>query len=228
MSYSDPLHELVDDFLTAEAVYNSTPMADENTPVQAAFSKAVSDITSTTALAVTFPGAMAALRLANRDMIDNTSTEMVEPLVKGAMAYLDGIEAKNGSALADAVRLAEDLSVSEVSGLGWVAIYDALSMCIHGMEGIVCQPRCEGQRNTLNPAGQYIEALVGFLLFERRRIMAACKASIPTDKIDKEVVDRLIFVHEVYEEDMSFSEMSELAQKMGKYYDRPPIGGFAS
>lgn len=92
---------------------------------------------------------------------------------------------KNGpDALLSAVTMVQSFpAVEAIVGDGFAAIFDALTASIETISGIISQPRCNSGEN-LSAAGEYLEKIEDFLLFERRRIMKAAAAATNTERDD--------------------------------------------
>jgi hypothetical protein len=194
-NFVDPLRELVDRLQKVEAELNASvgPAPAE----AAAFDMLSKEIGSANVKATSFPGAMAALRQARAEFDGSTSTRIVEPLIKGGLAYFDNIEASTGDALANAVTMSADLDIGKVVGHDWVAIYEALTLAIKGIGATTSQPGGDDKGEVLNAAGEYINAVESFLLYERRRVVAAAKASVPKDWPDWDAVSNVLLQHEM-------------------------------
>ncbi|PYE98900.1 hypothetical protein C8J35_103501 [Rhizobium sp. PP-F2F-G38] len=94
---ADALHDIIKRLEATEAAYNDKPASSltDLTAERAAFDEAFDVLKNTTASATTYAGAMAALRFAHRDMNEFSSNELVKPLVNGALAYFESIEAQH-------------------------------------------------------------------------------------------------------------------------------------
>ncbi|MDO9416224.1 hypothetical protein [Pararhizobium sp.] len=198
IKFVDPLHQLVAEFIEAEKNATDVEGGLEDTPQEAVFLRAAERIETTTIAATTYPGAMAALKLA-RSEHHKSIDSMVGPLAQGALAYFDAIDGRNGSALADAVSMAAQLDIANVKGSGWAGIYDALSTVITTIDAITNQPRCGNDRK-LNPAGEYLESITQFLMFERRRVMEVLMAKEPEPDDDIDALGRLKLTWHLYDD----------------------------
>ncbi|WP_313760198.1 hypothetical protein [Rhizobium sp.] len=119
--------------------------------------------------------------------------------------------APNPDALRDATNMVNDFpAVEEITGAGFAAIYDALTSSIDIISGILCQPRtCNG--NLMTPAGEYLEQIELFLMFERKRIMAAAEAVTDTKRDDGNHARlNTILRFKALEADLSYDEASAL------------------
>lgn len=166
--YADDLHDAVVRYLEAERVINALDESVKGTPAEKAFHAVIEEIGKAEYVATTAAGAMAALRLAQRELDEFADSEMTKALVDGAMAYFDEIEKTSGSALHDGLGMLQAFPEPQgIEGAGWAAVYDGLTCCIEILSGIANQPRGAGD------AGAYLESIDDFLRQERRRIMRA-------------------------------------------------------
>lgn len=194
MRFSDKLHDAIERYNEAYAAANACPTSLEGTAEEAELHASVDNIGSGEHIATTAPGAMAALRLLKKEAADFAGSDMSKALIDGAMSYFEGIEADKDDALLNGIRMVEDMpSLEKAQGSEWMAISDALGACVETLSGVIAQPRSwDGQ--TLNTAGEYLEAIEQFLMFEQRRVIAeaaACKR--PESASDRVLRLRAIF-----------------------------------
>lgn len=177
MTYSDKLHAAIERFYEAERIANAVAGSLEGTPEEAALFAAIDDIKDGGYIATTYAGAMAALRLQQKEVHNFASGPMTCPLIDGAMAYFDLIERNGVDPVRDALDMVDSFpSLTAVSGTGFAALSDGLGVCIETLGAICNQPRCSDDRGSLSAAGEYLEGLEQFLMFERRRVIEAASA----------------------------------------------------
>lgn len=205
MTYADPLHDLVDRYQQAERAVNANRDDSITGELNAAHIAALNEIKGTDAVASSAAGAVAALRVAAADVRDNRDFDFIRPLLVGGSAFV----LDSGDAMENAISLGAGLNVATVTEHGWMAIYDALSACITVVEGVSCQPRCS-ERNSYNAAGEYLYALVEFLLVERRRVMRAAAEAIPRETTYRNDLVQLIIRHHMDELDFTNEDVAAL------------------
>lgn len=76
---------------------------------------------------------------------------------------------------------AHGLDMTKLRGEQFCALYDALTLAINGMVGIMNQPRCE-ERGNVNAAGQYLEAMAEILSQEKIRLIENLRQHVPASK----------------------------------------------
>ncbi len=212
MSHSDKLYAAIERFYEAERIANAVQVPLEGTPEEAALFAAIEDIEHGSYIATTHAGAMAALRLLQKEVHNFASGPMTCPLIDGAMAYFDHIEMNGVDPVRDALNMVEYFpSLNEVSGAGFSALSDGLGVCIETLGAICNQPRCSDGRGSLNAAGEYLEGLEQFLMFEQRRVInVAASYSGPERHADAEIRLRTVLAFKAEDADLSANRLEEL------------------
>ncbi|NTF43091.1 hypothetical protein [Rhizobium rhizogenes] len=205
MTYSDPLHNLIDQYLHAERAVNTNHDDSRTDDLNAAHIAALNKIKETDAVASSAAGAIAAISLAAADVLHTQDFEFIRPLLIGGSAYM----LNGGEAMESAMSMAAGFNVNSVTEHGWMAIYDALSACITAVEGVSCQPQCSDQ-HSYNAAGAYLCALVEFLMSERRRVMRAAEKAVPRETTYRGDLLQLIIRHHMDEMDLRKEDIAAL------------------
>lgn len=120
------------------------------------------------------------------------------------MAYID-----NGPSSSHQPQIvsAHDLDMTKLRGEQFYALYDALTLAINGMMGIMNQPRSE-QKGDLNPAGRYLENMSEFLHQERIRLIETLRQHAPASKHDEFLRMHLLVRYEAECADMSATDLA--------------------
>jgi hypothetical protein len=212
MTYADKLHAAIERFYEAERLANAVETPLEGTPEEAAMFAAIDDIERGGYVSTTHAGAMAALRLLQKEVHNFASGPMTCPLIDGAMAYFDHIEMNGVDPVRDALNMVEYFpSMMEVSGTGFSAISDGLGVCIEALGAICNQPRCSDGSKSINAAGEYLEGVEQFLMFEQRRVInAAASYSGLENHAEAEARLRTVLAFKAQDADLSANRLQEL------------------
>lgn len=205
----------IERYIAAEQVLNATQVPIEGTSVGAEFEAAIEAIMDGKLRAFTFHGAMKAIRLAQAEIATSDSAgSMVEPLLKGAMAYFDRLEGRDSRGERSLAEKLLSFDMTTISSDGWSAVYHALTIVIHSLEGISCQPRC-GDGKGFNAAGKYLEALEVFAVLSRRRLVDAAAAARPDNEHDWDARDAVLMLDRVAGGiDSNLKEIGEFALEL--------------
>lgn len=183
-------------YLAAEKALNAVNDAG-GSPEEVEFYASIANIMEGKLEASSFQGAMNALQLAQKEVKDFDGSSMAEPLLDGAMAYFDRLQATTGVAPQNAARMLQSFDLSRMNGYGWHAIYDALTIIAHALEGITQQPRCGDGADRLSPAGEYVEAISDFALTERSRLVEWLTTARPKTKDGWDARDAILLMDRV-------------------------------
>ena len=217
---SDDFHALIIAFDEANAAFNAADMAHENHELVSDLDHAIKAIETTKLVATTYAGAIAALRTAASDLDNFANSELVEPLVKGALAYFEKAEAASGPAVEHAMNMVSGLSLAGINkDIQWLAIYDAINMAEQTMSAICNRAACIDDGIGMTAAGEYIDAIVDFLAWERTRVVNAARVFLSEMKDDPEVLNKAILAHDVTYSEFGFADISAQVASMSARYE---------
>ncbi len=101
----------------------------------------------------------------------------------------------------------EKLDMQSLEGHQFKAVYDALSLAILGLSGILEQPRCKiGGR--ANGAGNYVSTLQEFMHAERTRLIDALNQNTPKTAFDAHVRMHLLVQYEAECQELGANELA--------------------
>lgn len=223
---SDEFHALVINFHRATANFNATPKADENAEANTAFNDAIKAVETTELVATTYEGAIAALRAARSEIDDFSSSELVKPLVRGALAFFENLEDVTGDTATHAMNMVSGLSLDGITrSTEWLAIYDAVNAAEEIVAAFYNRPACvtDGDiRST--PAGDYIDTIGEFLVWERIRIADAMRVALENTQEDPELLHKAILAHDVKYSEFGFEDISAQVAAMSARYEAYKAG----
>lgn len=200
-----------DRYLAAENALNIAVENKEGSPQEAEFYASIASIMDDKLEATSFQGAIKALRLAQAEAASFATGSMVKPLLDGALAYFDSLETRTGVAVRNATVMLQSFNLGGVKGYGWRAVYDALTVVIHSLEGITQQPRCGDGGGFLNAAGEYIEAIVDFAQNERTRLVETLTSARPTTKDDWDARDEILIADRITAMEGDLTDVAKFA-----------------
>ncbi len=222
---SDKFHALVVNFQKATANYNATPNAHENAEVNKAFDEAIKAIETTELVATTYEGAIAALRAARSEIDDFSSSELVKPLVRGALAFFENLEAVTGATATHAVNMAGDLSLAGVkTDIEWLAIYDAVNAAEEIIAAFGNRPACLEGDIGQTAAGEYLDTVGEFLAWERTRIVDVMREAVESTPQDPELLNKAILAHDVKYSEFGFEDITAQVASMSARYEAYKVG----
>lgn len=100
-----------------------------------------------------------------------------------------------------------ELDMTALEGRQFNALYDALSLAITGISGVMNQPRSKSVGG-LNPAGEYLSTMFEFMHYERTRLIETLNHRKPKDDDEAHIRVCLLVQYEAECQDMKASEMA--------------------
>ncbi|CDN91791.1 hypothetical protein [Agrobacterium tumefaciens] len=100
-----------------------------------------------------------------------------------------------------------ELDMTALEGRQFNAVYDALSLAITGLSGVMNQPRSKSLGG-LNPAGKYLCTMFEFMHSERTRLIETLNHRKPKDDYEAHIRMCLLVQYEAECEDMKASELA--------------------
>ncbi|TQX88461.1 MULTISPECIES: hypothetical protein [unclassified Rhizobium] len=159
--------------------------------------------------ATTYRSAIAALRFAKQETQSFAGVETIGSMLSAALGYFDNPARQ---AVTDAeMSMADGLDLSSVKSLGWLGVYDGLTLAIEAIQGVMRRPQC-GNGRVLNASGEYLDAIANFLTAERRRAMETLQAKPVDMASDPDLVLKLLLHWKVDEADGEFDSIIAAAK----------------
>lgn len=100
-----------------------------------------------------------------------------------------------------------ELDMTAFEGRQFNAVYDALSLAITGLSGVMNQPRSKTDKG-LNPAGKYLSTIVEFMHSERTRLIETLNHRKPKDDDEAHIRMCILVQYEAECEDMKASALA--------------------
>lgn len=100
-----------------------------------------------------------------------------------------------------------ELDMTAFEGRQFNAVYEALSLAITGLSGVMNQPRSKTDRG-LKPAGEYLSTMLEFMHSERTRLIETLNHRKPKDDDEAHVRMCLLVQYEAECEDMKAGELA--------------------
>ncbi len=100
-----------------------------------------------------------------------------------------------------------ELDMTAFEGRQFNAVYDALSLAITGLSGVMNQPRSKSAGG-LNPAGKYLCTMFEFIHSERTRLIETLNHRKPTDEDEALYRMHLLVQYEAECQEMSAADLA--------------------
>lgn len=215
---SDKFHSLVINFNQASAAFFADQTSDPE--ILAAQMRSIEEITNTELVATTYQSAIDAIKAASKDMTDFDQSEVAATLVKGALAFFEKLEAASGTAPIHAMNMAAGLSLVGIrKGIEWLAVYDALTITEEVAAAFVNRPACSNGEFLMSAAGEYIETISEFLVWEKTRVLDAMRVAAAETRDDPELLNKAILAHDVKYSEFGFADIQPQVAAMSAQYD---------
>ncbi|UXT43241.1 hypothetical protein FY137_18400 [Agrobacterium tumefaciens] len=108
-----------------------------------------------------------------------------------------------------------ELDMTALEGRQFNAVYDALSLAITGLSGVMNQPRSKFVGG-LNPAGEYLSTMFEFMHSERTRLIETLNHRKPKDDDEAHIRMCLLIQYEAECEDMKAGELAAFVKLFDK------------
>ena len=108
-----------------------------------------------------------------------------------------------------------ELDMTAFEGRQFNAVYEALSLAIIGLSGVLNQPRSKTDRG-LNPAGKYLGTMFEFMHSERTRLIETLNHRKPKDDDEAHIRMCLLIQYEAECQDMEANELAAFVKSFDK------------
>lgn len=108
-----------------------------------------------------------------------------------------------------------ELDMTAFEGRQFIAVYEALSLAIIGLSGVMNQPRSKTDRG-LNPAGKYLSTMFEFMHSERTRLIETLNHRKPKDDDEAHIRMCLLIQYEAECQDMEADELAAFVKSFDK------------
>lgn len=108
-----------------------------------------------------------------------------------------------------------ELDMTDFEGRQFNAVYEALSLAITGLSGVMNQPRSKTDRG-LNPAGKYLSTMFEFMHSERTRLIETLNHRKPKDDDEAHFRMCLLIQYEAECQDMEANELAAFVKSFEK------------
>ncbi|CVI58828.1 hypothetical protein CFBP4996_19605 [Agrobacterium leguminum] len=108
-----------------------------------------------------------------------------------------------------------ELDMTAFEGRQFNAVYEALSLAITGLSGVMNQPRSKTDR-ALNPAGKYLSTMFEFMHSERTRLIETLNHRKPKDDDEAHFRMCLLIQYEAECQDMEANELAAFVKSFDK------------
>lgn len=108
-----------------------------------------------------------------------------------------------------------ELDMKDFEGRQFNAVYEALSLAITGLSGVMNQPRSKTDRG-LNPAGKYLSTMFEFMHSERTRLIETLNHRKPKDDDEAHFRMCLLIQYEAECQDMEANELAAFVKSFDK------------
>ena len=108
-----------------------------------------------------------------------------------------------------------ELDMTAFEGRQFNAVYEALSLAITGLSGVLNQPRSKTDRG-LNPAGKYLSTMFEFMHSERTRLIETLNHRKPKDDDEAHIRMCLLIQYEAECQDMEADELAAFVKSFDK------------
>ncbi|WP_421616627.1 hypothetical protein [Agrobacterium tumefaciens] len=115
-----------------------------------------------------------------------------------------------------------ELDMTAFEGRQFNAVYDALSLAITGLSGVMNQPRSKTDTG-LKPAGAYLSTMLEFMHSERTRLIETLNHRKPKDDDEAHIRMCLLVQYEAECEDMKAGELAAFIKSFDKAKEQDPV-----